>query len=469
MDFFATMFLMTMNTGLVVGLISLTMILLRPVLKRVFTAQQRVWIWTVAWFLGYIPIRTPHGILTVTFRDLVVPRTGGLDDYAPAILPGDYEGPGDYHVVLPGGGMVQVELTDVLMNAAMILWLLGIAALLVFFWRRHDALLAIAHRGRKLELTDPLLMPYPWLKKKTSSEVHVWVAPDLPTSYVRSALGWEYDVDYEICLQAELPPEQIELVLRHEMGHLRLGHCYWKGMATINVVLFWWNPLVWLGFRSFCQDMELACDARVMKELEPAKRKKYAETLLELGRGQPLLEVPLAFGECDAELRVRAVADWKPRHVALAAVTWVLTVCMMLFFWGGQQKNMSYQAEDLVLANQRVSGDMEEFCTRLNREMALELGVATHETPITRVPDLGITQVWEAPAVLHKYSLSEYHGHEVKQKHREMELPGMWVQIGDGTWYLVGYGVTGEYGNKMFIMCMEECSAPDLTGAFRLA
>lgn len=467
MEFLITLFLMTMNTGLMVGLISLVCVLLRPVCKRLFTAQQRVWIWAAAWFLGYIPIRRVASFLPVTFQDLVIPRTGGLYSSAPAILPGSYEGPGAYHVALPGGALVEVSLTDGLMKAVMVVWLLGIAALLVFFWRRHKSLLTVAHRGRKLELTDPLLAPYPWIRKKTSSDVDVWVSSELPSSFLRAGLPWEYDTDYEICLQAELPREQMELVLRHEMSHLELWHTRMKGLASTNIVLFWWNPLVWLGFRYFCQDMELACDAAVLEKLEPAKRKKYAETLVELGRGRPLLEVPLAFGECDAEIRVRAVVDWKPRSMALAVLTWALTVCVILFFFGGGQ-NTTYFAEDFVLANQRVSGDMEEFRTELNRDLAIELGLATQETLPTRFPDLGITQVWEAPEIHHEYSLPEYHGHEVEYKHYEKEIPGLWVQTGEGDWYLVGYGVTGKHGNNIYILCAEQCPAPDLTDSYQL-
>ena len=88
-------------------------------------------------------------------------------------------------------------------------------------------------------------------------------------------------------------------------------------------------------------------------------------------------------------------------------------------------------------------------------------------------PDLGINASNEEYLERHPYASREYYSlcnfdmSEVEIVD-QMELPGMWVQIGDGTWYLVGYGVTGAYGNKMFIMCMEECPAPDLTDSYQL-
>ena len=478
MEFFVSMFLGIMNTGLMVGLISLAYILLRPIFTRVFTAGQRLWIWMLAWIFGYIPMRGFSSILPLTFQDLVIPRTGGFYSRAPAILPESYEGPGAYNVALPGGALVEVELTDLLLNGAMLVWLLGMGALLVLFWRRDRALRAVSRRGRKMELTDPLLAPHAWMRKKTSPEVHVWIARDLPTSYVRSVR--EYDVDYEICLQAELPPEQMELVLRHEMSHLSMNHIWWKGLATVNVVLFWWNPLVWLGFRYFCRDMELACDARVMRELDPGKRKQYAELLLELGRGRPLLEMPLAFGECDAALRVRAVADWKPRSMAFAVLTWALTVCVILFFYGGQRTTQP--ARDLELAFEREYGSVEPLRRQLNEEMAKEWELADNATPEHLIPDLGIVQVWEGPdkALKIRQLAPGQMDFGDFEKMKEIANGGgkyetvtkiyatLFVHTADGSWYQVYHSWNGAGTTYLGLERIEECALPDLTKAHQL-
>ncbi len=90
-------------------------------------------------------------------------------------------------------------------------------------------------------------------------------------------------MEYVICLQRELSPEQRALVLRHELEHIRLGHLWFKGWANMGVFLYWWDPLIWLGYKYFCRDLELACDAAVLKELEPEERREYARTLVEMG------------------------------------------------------------------------------------------------------------------------------------------------------------------------------------------
>lgn len=113
-------------------------------------------------------------------------------------------------------------------------------------------------------------------------------------------------------LQAELPKEQLSLVLRHELNHIYLRHGYFSGLRGACLLLHWWNPILWLAFRYMGRDMELACDQRTLDQLEPEQRKEYAKTLVELGAGRRLWEAPLCFGECDGALRVRAAVAWRP-------------------------------------------------------------------------------------------------------------------------------------------------------------
>lgn len=466
MELFMVLFLGLMNKGITVGLISLVLILLRPVFKRVFTADQRTRIWAVAWFIGYLPMYGGWQILPVSFQSLLSMRTSEQIFMGAAFLPPSYDGAGTYHLALPGERFIPVELTDVGMTAALLIWLLGLVALCIFFWQRGKRLTALARRGRRLEKNDSLLIPYPELKRKTSADVAVWISRDLPTSFVRQTPFWEYGDDYEICLQAELPPEQMKLVLLHEMTHYHGNHLRWKYVATVNLVLFWWNPLVWLGFRYFCQDQELACDAAVLEKLEPSERKRYAETLVELGRGQPLLEVPLAFGECDAEIRVRAVVAWRRREKVIEVVTWCAAVVVMLFFFGGH--TVPAPVEDMMLAYQRTGGGVEAFVRDLNDEMASELGYGKP------YPELGIVQVWEGPVTARKVPVvwvtitdGTLLGEKTEVKASDMrDYASLWVNTTDGNWYQVFY--KWHHDDFFWLEGMEQCPAPVLTDSYQL-
>jgi len=147
--------------------------------------------------------------------------------------------------------------------------------------------------------------------------------------------------------------------------------------------------------------------------------------------------------------------------------------------YGGQR--IPYPAADLKLAYEREYGSMEQFVADLNLSMAQELGlqpVAVEEN----CPDLGITQVWEAPdkaltsqTIDVKKWQQQVGNHKpgedyepIPRKTVTRDYPALWVQTADGTWYDVPYGWYGEGTNTFFVLRAEVCEEPDLTGALRL-
>lgn len=361
-----------LNLGLMIGLILGALILLRPILVRVLTPQQRAVLWLVAWIPAYLPawyrMTNWIALLPVTFRDLVVPRTGPAYD-VPAFLPGAYGEPGTYHLALPGGELVPVTLTDGFMVLLTVIWIIGVVVLCWYDIREWGKRKALAAQARRLPEDDPVFAEL--MEQECSKEVEVYLCPDLPTSFVeRNGMG-----QYEVYLQEELSGERMHLVLRHEFQHIRLYHCLFKFIANVGIPLYWWNPLIWLGYRYFCRDLELACDAAVMKQLDAGERKEYAKTLVELGTGRQLWEAPLSFGECDAEVRVRAAVGWKPRKWWSVLLTWCLTFLTVLFFLGGPSE--LYRGQDLRLMYEQ--GWSTSSFEELMKNMVGEEGVPIQE------------------------------------------------------------------------------------------
>ncbi len=106
--FFANFLFDIWNAGLTAGLTLGVMLILRPVLCKLLTAQQRAWLGMLGWYgTGFAPMFGLLGwlhILPVTFRDLITPRTGISSCEIPAYLPENYQGAGEYAVALPGAG-----------------------------------------------------------------------------------------------------------------------------------------------------------------------------------------------------------------------------------------------------------------------------------------------------------------------------------------------------------------------------
>lgn len=71
-----------------------------------------------------------------------------------------------------------------------------------------------------------------------------------------------------------------ELVLRHELTHLRHLDPLWSFCRAAAVTVYWWNPFVWLAVLISGRDAELACDEAVAVKLAPAQRVAYARAIL---------------------------------------------------------------------------------------------------------------------------------------------------------------------------------------------
>ena len=71
-----------------------------------------------------------------------------------------------------------------------------------------------------------------------------------------------------------------ELIVRHELTHLRHLDFLWAFCRTAAVVVYWWNPLVWLAAIFSKRDAELACDETVAAGLAPEQRIAYARAIL---------------------------------------------------------------------------------------------------------------------------------------------------------------------------------------------
>lgn len=77
-----------------------------------------------------------------------------------------------------------------------------------------------------------------------------------------------------------LQTDSTELILRHELTHLRHLDFLWSLCRTAAVIAYWWNPFIWLAAICSKRDAELACDEAVAAGLSDAQRLVYARAIL---------------------------------------------------------------------------------------------------------------------------------------------------------------------------------------------
>lgn len=77
-----------------------------------------------------------------------------------------------------------------------------------------------------------------------------------------------------------LQTDAAELILSHELTHLRHLDFLWSLCRAVAVSVYWWNPLIWVAAICSKRDAELACDEAVAAKLPEKERLAYARAIL---------------------------------------------------------------------------------------------------------------------------------------------------------------------------------------------
>lgn len=75
-------------------------------------------------------------------------------------------------------------------------------------------------------------------------------------------------------------PIQQQLLIRHEQIHIFRGDLWWNFTAIVLCSVFWFNPIMWIGYRYFRQQQEMACDQSVLHNHTMMTRKQYADAMI---------------------------------------------------------------------------------------------------------------------------------------------------------------------------------------------
>ena len=136
-------------------------------------------------------------------------------------------------------------------------------------------------------------------------EKRVYLADGIQTPFVLGVLR------PKIYLPSALTEAEQQDILLHEQMHIWRLDPLWKLLAFLALTLHWFNPIVWLGFHLFVQDMETACDEHVLRGMDQNARADYAETLLRLSTGRRFPAVSPAFGEDSPKARIKSILRYK--------------------------------------------------------------------------------------------------------------------------------------------------------------
>lgn len=79
---------------------------------------------------------------------------------------------------------------------------------------------------------------------------------------------------------AEYTDCEKEIIIRHELMHLKRRDVWFKFILHILTCVYWFNPLIYLMQKAAGEDIELACDRDTVKGTDRQFKAEYAQTIL---------------------------------------------------------------------------------------------------------------------------------------------------------------------------------------------
>lgn len=190
-------------------------------------------------------------------------------------------------------------------------------------------------------------------------------------------------------------------VLAHERAHLRRLDQLWKPLGYLLLSVYWFNPILWLAYLFLVRDIEAACDEKVIASLDRAGIADYSEALLAcaLRRGG-VSACPVAFGETDAEGRVKHVLRYKKPAVWIVCAAALVCAAAALMFLTGPRRS-SFSLRVVIPAgcqNEYVYSD--EELSPLGRRVVLAPGKDTGDLTVVLDPTAVQTETAYEPVRL---------------------------------------------------------------------
>ena len=229
-------------------------------------------------------------------------------------LPGDSPPSYDIGTAVPSPATEHISTFE-------ILWLVGVLLLAIYFS------ISYFRSMRKFRMSIPDNTPYiqNWLTAHQISRPLAVRSSDLISS----------PLTYGILHPVILLPKKLDrndqvalkYVLTHEYVHIRRFDAITKILFAAVLCIHWFNPLVWVMYVLANRDMELSCDAWVIRMMGAKNRSSYALMLIKMEeRRNGMSALCSHFGKNAITERIEAIMKFKKTSILACAFALVLVV-----------------------------------------------------------------------------------------------------------------------------------------------
>ena len=297
-------FIKIVNMSVTASWLILVVILVRFLLKKA-----PKWISCVLWALVAVRLVCPfslESVLSLVPSNETIPEElffyEGTQQHTPAWIDVVDNPAFSQSVSLPTGQAVSVVQTRFVFWT--VIWLAGMAALLLY-----------------------ALISYIRLKKSVGASLpvkdNILACDEVKSPFI---LGIIKPLIY---VPSSMTGATLDYVINHETAHIKRHDHWWKPFGFLLLTVYWFNPLCWLAYVLLCRDIEMACDEKVIRDMDKGSVAAYSQALLDCSfPRRTIAACPLAFGEVGVKERVKSVLNYK--KPAFWIIVTALAACIVI-------------------------------------------------------------------------------------------------------------------------------------------
>ena len=145
---------------------------------------------------------------------------------------------------------------------------------------------------------------------------------------------------------------EFNMIVRHELTHCKRHDIAFKVLLTAVNALHWFNPFVYLMVREANADIELCCDADVLRNADDVQRKAYAESILtSMEREKGFVPVSTCFSHGSIHKmkeRLENIVDNRKRRSGIVLLAFTILMSVLLGAFVSCGNDMSSQDGSIV-------------------------------------------------------------------------------------------------------------------------
>lgn len=310
-NFLENLFLSILNMSITASYCILAVIVIRLFLKKVPKKYSYI-LWGIPMFRLVCPasFSTVLSIFNMSFFDMSSVQKNNTMTYIPADI--TYTNTPDISLGISGtneaidslvsNAASQKNLIEIITGIAVLVWCVGIAAMLIYS-----------------------VISYLILRRRVSKAVkyqnNIFECENINSPFVMGLFR------PKIYIPFHLNETEREYIITHEKHHIKRLDFIIKPIAFAVLALHWFNPLVWLAFALMSQDMEMSCDEYVLDHTDSNIKKEYGTSLLSFASNRSFpAAVPLAFGESAVKTRIKNVLKYKKTGILISVISIVAVI-----------------------------------------------------------------------------------------------------------------------------------------------